>query len=82
MKLVATSFAALALMAAPLAAQEASQAPAVQTAGVAQQAQLSQAPLLGIPPLVLGVGVAAVVIGGAVAISNSGGDNNSTPGTR
>ncbi|SFI49642.1 hypothetical protein [Albimonas pacifica] len=81
MKLVATSIAALGLMAAPLAAQEASQAPAVKSAGVAQQAQLSQATVLGVPPLIIGVGVATAVVIGAVAISNSN-DNDSTPGTR
>ena len=50
MKLVATSFAALGLMAAPLVAQEAAApAPVVKTAGVAQQAQVGQATLLGLP---------------------------------
>ncbi|WP_339947396.1 hypothetical protein [uncultured Albimonas sp.] len=83
MKLIATAIAAFGLMAAPLAAQDASsQVPEVQTAGVAQQAQIGQAPLLGIPPLVLGVVGAAVIIGGAVALSNTGDDNNSTPNTR
>ncbi len=81
MKLVATSVAALGLMAAPLVAQEAVQAPKVNTAGVAQQAQLSQAPLLGVPPLVIGGAIAAVVVVGAVAISSAD-DDNSTPGTR
>ena len=83
MKLVATSFAALGLMAAPLVAQEAAApAPVVKTAGVAQQAQVGQATLLGLPPLVIGVGVTAVVFGAAAAISNAGDDDNATPGTR
>ncbi|MDF2235529.1 hypothetical protein P2H44_23485 [Albimonas sp. CAU 1670] len=80
MKLIATTVAALGLMAAPLAAQEAA-APKVRTAGVAQQAELGASPLLGVPPLVIGLVGAVVVVGAAVAISNSN-DNNSTPSTK
>ncbi|SFI49585.1 hypothetical protein [Albimonas pacifica] len=70
---------------APAFADAAGQAPAaqtqeVQTAGVAQQAQLSQAPVLGLPAVAAGAAVVAATFGLAIAASNSGGDN--TPNTR
>ena len=56
-------------------------APAVKTAGTT--AEVGQAPVLGLPPVVVGVAVVAAAFGLAVAASNSGGDNTpSTPSTR
>ncbi|MDF2235527.1 hypothetical protein P2H44_23475 [Albimonas sp. CAU 1670] len=56
-------------------------APAVKTGGTT--AEVGQAPVLGLPPVVVGVAVVASAFGLAVAASNSGGDNTpSTPSTR
>ncbi len=73
---------------APAFAQPGVEAPAaptqtVQTAGVAQQAEMGQAPIFGLPPVVPAIAIVAATFGLAVAASNSGGNNTpSTPNTR
>ena len=80
----ATTFGLAPAFAGPEAtAPAAEQSQAVQSAGVAQQAEVGQAPIFGLPPVVPTVAVVAATFGLAIAASNSCGDNTpSTPNTR